>query len=77
MKKLECGYPMGRFTLGDFVGLDTTFYTARIMFDIPGEALRSAAVVEAMVTAGLYGRKSVRGFYDYSDSNNPKPMNLL
>jgi 3-hydroxybutyryl-CoA dehydrogenase len=76
--KLGCGYPMGPFTLGDFVGLDTTFYIANIMFDeFKEKRFAPPPLLKRMVMAGLYGRKSGRGFYDYSDPNNPKPMNLL
>jgi 3-hydroxybutyryl-CoA dehydrogenase len=76
--KLGCGYPMGPLTLGDFVGLDTTYYIADIMFDeFKEQRFAPPPLLKRMVLAGLYGRKSGRGFYDYSDPNNPKPMNLL
>jgi 3-hydroxybutyryl-CoA dehydrogenase len=76
--KLGCGYPMGPFTLGDFVGLDTTYYIANIMFDeFKEKRFAPPPLLKRMVMAGLYGRKSGRGFYDYSDPQNPKPMNLL
>ena len=76
--KLGCGYPMGPLTLGDFVGLDTTFYIANIMFDeFKEKRFAPPPLLKRMVMAGLYGRKSGRGFYDYSDASNPKPMNLL
>jgi 3-hydroxybutyryl-CoA dehydrogenase len=76
--KLGCGYPMGPLTLGDFVGLDTTYYIADIMFDeFKEKRFAPPPLLKRMVLAGLYGRKSGRGFYDYSDPNNPKPMNLL
>lgn len=76
--KLGCGYPMGPLTLGDFVGLDTTFYIAKIMFDeFKEKRFAPPPLLKRMVLAGLYGRKSGRGFYDYSDPTNPKPMNLL
>ncbi|MEK6288282.1 MAG: 3-hydroxybutyryl-CoA dehydrogenase [Acidobacteriota bacterium] len=76
--KLGCGYPMGPLTLGDFVGLDTTFYIANIMFDeFKEKRFAPPPLLKRMVMAGLYGRKSGRGFYDYSDPNNPKPMSLL
>jgi 3-hydroxybutyryl-CoA dehydrogenase len=76
--KLGCGYPMGPFTLGDFVGLDTTYYIANIMFDeFKEKRFAPPPLLKRMVLAGLYGRKSGRGFYDYSDPNNPRPMNLL
>jgi 3-hydroxybutyryl-CoA dehydrogenase len=76
--KLGCGYPMGPFTLRDFVGLDTTFYIPNIMFDeFKEKRFAPPPLLKRMVMAGLYGRKSGRGFYDYSDPNNPKPMNLV
>jgi 3-hydroxybutyryl-CoA dehydrogenase len=76
--KLGCGHPMGPLTLGDFVGLDTTYYIANIMFDeFKEKRFASPPLLKRMVMAGLYGRKSGRGFYDYADPENPKPMNLL
>ena len=77
--KLGCGYPMGPFTLGDFVGLDTTYYIAEIMFnEFREKRFASPPLLKRMVMAGLYGRKSGRGFYDYTkDPRNPTPMNLL
>jgi 3-hydroxybutyryl-CoA dehydrogenase len=76
--KLGCGYPMGPFTLGDFVGLDTTYYIANIMFDeFKEKRFAPPPLLKRMVLAGLYGRKSGRGFYDYADPQNPKPMDLL
>jgi 3-hydroxybutyryl-CoA dehydrogenase len=76
--KLGCGYPMGPLTLGDFVGLDTTYYIANIMFDeFKEKRFAPPALLKRMVMAGLYGRKSGRGFYDYADPSNPVPMNLL
>jgi 3-hydroxybutyryl-CoA dehydrogenase len=76
--KLGCGYPMGPLTLLDFVGLDTTYYISNIMFDEFRERrFASPPLLKRMVLAGLYGRKTGRGFYDYSDPANPKPMNLL
>jgi 3-hydroxybutyryl-CoA dehydrogenase len=76
--KLGCGHPMGPLTLLDFVGLDTTFYIANIMFDeFKEKRFAPPPLLKRMVMAGLYGRKSGRGFYDYSDPKNPMPMNLL
>jgi 3-hydroxybutyryl-CoA dehydrogenase len=76
--KLGCGYPMGPLTLGDFVGLDTTYYIAEIMFnEFRERRFASPPLLKRMVMAGLYGRKSGRGFYDYADPKNPTPMNLL
>jgi len=77
--KLGCGYPMGPFTLGDFVGLDTTYYIAEIMFnEFREKRFASPPLLKRMVLAGLYDRKTGRGFYDYTkDPKNPTPMNLL
>src|SRR5436309_352435 len=76
--KLGCGYPMGPFTLGDFVGLDTTYYIANIMFDeFKEKRFAPPALLRRMIMAGLYGRKTGRGFYDYSDPENPRPMSLV
>jgi 3-hydroxybutyryl-CoA dehydrogenase len=76
--KLGCGHPMGPLTLGDFVGLDTTYYIANIMFDeFKEKRFAPPPLLKRMIMAGLYGRKSGRGFYDYSDPNNPVPMNLV
>jgi 3-hydroxybutyryl-CoA dehydrogenase len=64
--KLGCGYPMGPFTLLDFVGLDTTYYIANIMFEEFREpAYAPPPLLKRMVLAGYLGRKSGRGFYSY------------
>ena len=63
---LGCGYPMGPFTLLDFVGLDTTYYIANIMFDEFREpAYAPPPLLKRMVLAGRFGRKSGHGFYHY------------
>jgi 3-hydroxybutyryl-CoA dehydrogenase len=65
--KLGCGYPMGPLLLGDYVGLDTTYYIAQIMFDEFKEPRFAAPpLLKRMVLAGRHGRKSGRGFYDWS-----------
>jgi len=65
--KLGCGHPMGPLTLLDFVGLDTTYSIANIMFDEFREArFAPPPLLKRMVLAGHLGRKSGRGFYDYS-----------
>lgn len=65
--KLGCGYPMGPLTLLDFVGLDTTYAIANIMFDEYREKrFAPPPLLKQMVQAGRLGRKSGRGFYDYS-----------
>jgi len=64
--KLGTGYPMGPFTLLDFVGLDTTYYIANIMFDEYREpAYAPPPLLKRMVLAGRLGRKSGQGFYKY------------
>ena len=65
--QLGCRHPMGPFTLLDFVGLDTTYYIANIMFDEFKDArFAPPTLLKRMVVAGQYGRKSGKGFYDYS-----------
>jgi 3-hydroxybutyryl-CoA dehydrogenase len=64
--QLGCGYPMGPLTLLDFVGLDTTYYIANIMFEEYREKrFAPPPLLKQMVQAGRSGRKSGRGFYDY------------
>ncbi len=76
--KLGCGYPMGPLTLTDFVGLDTTYYIANIMFDeFKEKRFAPPPLLKRMVLAGLHGRKSGKGFYDYSDPKNPQPVKLV
>jgi len=75
--KLGCGHPMGPLTLLDFVGLDTTFYIANVMFDeFKERRFAPPPLLKRMVLAGWNGRKAGRGFYDYSDLQNPRPMQL-
>ena len=65
--KLGTGYPMGPFTLLDYVGLDTTYYIANIMFEEYREPrFAPPPLLKRMVLAGRLGKKSGRGFYDYS-----------
>ncbi len=67
--QLGAGHPMGPFTLLDFVGLDTTYKIAEIMFDEYREKRYAPPpLLKRMVTAGMFGRKSGRGFYDYSEA---------
>jgi 3-hydroxybutyryl-CoA dehydrogenase len=73
--KLGCGYPMGPFTLLDFVGLDTTLYISQIMFDeFKEKRFAAPPLLKRMVLAGWLGKKSGQGFYDYADAANPKAM---
>jgi 3-hydroxybutyryl-CoA dehydrogenase len=65
--KLGCGYPMGPLQLLDFVGLDTTYYIANIMFEEFREPrFAPPPLLKRMVLAGHLGRKSGRGFYDHT-----------
>jgi 3-hydroxybutyryl-CoA dehydrogenase len=75
--KLGCGYPMGPFTLLDFVGLDTTYYITHVMYDeFKERRFASPPLLKRLVMAGWFGRKTGKGFYDYSDANNPKVNKL-
>jgi 3-hydroxybutyryl-CoA dehydrogenase len=75
--KLGCGYPMGPFTLLDFVGLDTTYYITHVMYDeFKEQRFASPPLLKRLVMAGWYGRKSGKGFYDYADPNNPRANRL-
>jgi 3-hydroxybutyryl-CoA dehydrogenase len=64
--KLGCGHPMGPLTLLDFVGLDTTYFIAEIMFDEFKDPLMAPPpLLKRMVLAGHHGKKTGKGFYDY------------
>jgi 3-hydroxybutyryl-CoA dehydrogenase len=74
--QLGCGYPMGPLTLLDFVGLDTTYKIAEIMFaEYREQKYAPPPLLKRMVLAGMYGKKSGRGFYDYSA--NPPVVSSL
>ncbi|MBA3344442.1 MAG: 3-hydroxybutyryl-CoA dehydrogenase [Gemmatimonadales bacterium] len=74
--QLGCGHPMGPLTLLDFIGLDTVVRIAEIMFDEYREPRYAPPpLLRRMVVAGLHGRKSGRGFYDYA-ANPPVPVDL-
>ena len=76
--RLGCGHPMGPFTLLDFVGLDTTYYIANILFDEFKEPrFAPPGLLKRLVIAGWHGRKTGKGFYDYSDPNAPKVLDHL
>jgi 3-hydroxybutyryl-CoA dehydrogenase len=67
-------HPMGPLTLADFVGLDTLVAIADVMVDAYGEERFAApATLKKMVDAGDFGRKSGKGFYDYS-GDKPVPV---
>jgi 3-hydroxybutyryl-CoA dehydrogenase len=74
--QLGCGHPMGPLTLLDYIGLDTVVRIAEIMFDAYRESRYAAPpLLQRMVVAGFHGRKSGRGFYDYS-VDPPVPSEL-
>jgi 3-hydroxybutyryl-CoA dehydrogenase len=76
--KLGCNHPMGPLALLDLVGIDTTYYISEILFQEYREPRFAAPpLVKRMVLAGMYGRKSGKGFYDYTDPRNPQPNDLL
>jgi 3-hydroxybutyryl-CoA dehydrogenase len=69
---LGTSYPMGPFTLLDFVGLDTTLYIADVLFDEFKESRFAApTLLRQMVAAGYLGRKTGRGFYNYQAGEEP------
>ncbi len=73
--KLGCGYPMGPFTLLDFVGLDTTYYITHVMFDeFKERRFASPPLLKRMVMAGWFGKKSGKGFFDWSNPEKPLPQ---
>jgi 3-hydroxybutyryl-CoA dehydrogenase len=75
--KLGCGHPMGPLTLLDFVGNDTTYYIANIMFDeFKERRFAPPPLLKRMVLMGWNGRKAGKGFYDYSDPAKPKAIRL-
>jgi 3-hydroxybutyryl-CoA dehydrogenase len=74
--QLGCGHPMGPLTLLDYIGLDTVVRISDIMFDAYREDRYSAPpLLRRMVAAGNHGRKSGKGFYDYS-VDPPTPVDL-
>ena len=74
---LGTGYPMGPFVLCDFVGIDTLYYISEIMFEEFREPrFAPPPLLKRMVTLGYYGRKTKKGFYDYTQGE-PVAMNLV
>jgi 3-hydroxybutyryl-CoA dehydrogenase len=64
--KLGCGYPMGPFTLLDYVGLDTTLWAAEAIYEEYKDPLYAPPpLLRRMVQSGMYGKKNGKGFYDY------------
>ncbi len=71
--KLGCGHPMGPLTLLDFVGLDTTYSIAQIMFEeFKDPRYAAPPLLKRLVLAGFHGRKSGRGFYEYDADGGVK-----
>ena len=74
--QLGAGHPMGPFTLLDFVGLDTVFKISEIMFtEYREKRFAPPPLLKRMVAMGMFGKKSGRGFYDYSE--NPPRVSAL
>lgn len=66
--KLGAGYPMGPFTLLDYVGLDTTYHAANVLYEeFKDPAVAPPSLLKRLVLAGHYGRKTGRGFYTYDE----------
>jgi 3-hydroxybutyryl-CoA dehydrogenase len=73
---LGCGYPMGPFTLADFVGIDTLHKISEIMFDeYREERFAPPPLLKRIVALGRYGRKTGKGFYDWG-GRTPVPLAL-
>jgi 3-hydroxybutyryl-CoA dehydrogenase len=69
---------LGPFSLLDFVGNDIAYYIADILFnEYREQRFAPPPLLKRLVLAGLYGRKTGKGFYDYTDPKNPKPNNSL
>lgn len=72
--RLGAGHPMGPLQLADFIGLDTCVAIMRVLHNELGDSkYRPCPLLVKFVDAGWLGKKTGRGFYDYSDPANPKP----
>jgi 3-hydroxybutyryl-CoA dehydrogenase len=70
--RFGCGYPMGPLALLDLIGLDTAYEILDTMYKQGRDRLHAPApILKQMVTAGLLGRKTGRGFYTYEDADSP------
>jgi 3-hydroxybutyryl-CoA dehydrogenase len=70
--RFGCGYPMGPLALLDLIGLDTAYEILDTMYKQGRDRLHAPTpILKQMVTAGLLGRKSGRGFYTYEDTDSP------
>jgi 3-hydroxybutyryl-CoA dehydrogenase len=75
--KLGLNHPMGPLMLADYIGLDLIFNGANVMFEEYGESRYAPPpILRKMVMMGYLGAKTKRGFYDWSDPKNPKPIDL-
>jgi 3-hydroxybutyryl-CoA dehydrogenase len=75
--KLGCNHPMGPLMLADFIGLDVLMSGADSLFEEYREKRYAPLpLMRRMVTLGLLGAKTGKGFYDWSDPKNPKPLDL-
>jgi 3-hydroxybutyryl-CoA dehydrogenase len=76
--KLGCNHPMGPFTLMDFIGIDTTYFIAEVLFNEYRETrFAPPPLLKRMFLAGMHGRKAGKGFYDYTDPKKPQVNKLL
>src|SRR6187549_2084637 len=70
--RFGCGYPMGPLALLDLIGLDTAYEILETMYRQGRDRLHAPApILKQMVTAGLLGRKTGRGFYTYDAPDSP------
>jgi 3-hydroxybutyryl-CoA dehydrogenase len=70
--KLGCAHPMGPLELADLIGLDTVMAIAESMYEEYREPLYAPPLLRRMIEAGLYGRKTGRGFHGYPSKTHPR-----